>query len=116
MLPTSAAIDTTLAIPRTINCKGSEKDTTVDEQRQTIAKNIHARRLQLGLTQAEVGMAVGLPTADSAKGWVRRREYGTAGLHLEDLHPLCDALSIAEPLDLLRPDAFDLPDQGRGII
>lgn len=66
----------------------------------TIGEKIRAARVAAGLTQKQLGLAVGF-SAGQAESRIQKWEYGTMQPSLQYLRPLANALKVS--LDYLVP-------------
>lgn len=66
--------------------------TTPEDLRKTIGENLAHFREEMGLSQSQLGEAVGYN-----KFWVYRRESGQVSIDFEDVPDLMKALNIDDP-------------------
>jgi len=67
----------------------------------TIGEKIRAARVAAGLTQKQLGLAIGIENAKVAENTVQKWEYGKVIPSLQYLRPLANALKVS--LDYLVP-------------
>jgi|WetSurSiteA1Bulk_404760.scaffolds.fasta_scaffold479401_1 transcriptional regulator with XRE-family HTH domain len=75
-------------------------DMTPNELRQIVAKNIKARRVELGITQEALADSIG-----TSQSYVSQLEKGRESPNLEMLAKLADALGT-QPDILVRGESF----------
>lgn len=67
----------------------------------TIGEKIRAARVAAGLTQKQLGLAVGIENEKVAENTVQKWEYGKQAPSLQYLRPLANALKVS--IDYLVP-------------